>query len=313
MTQVPGITTQGRIWKRTCRITMNGHMVAEHFDEGDHRIAFEVERHNRIEPNKGRVQIYGLSQANRDLIRKRFDQARQSVLDGGGSGSVGDLVVEAGYDGNVEQLSKMDIVDIEQEPLDPGWVLNIEAQDGVLPFANSIVNESIAPGVDVNVVKTVLASAMKVAFLDADSEKEFQTALSEFSARQVQSGMVLQGPARQVMTDLLDSMDLAWSFQDGKLRLLRFDGTTTDHAVLLSPDSGLKEVGVRFRNLGRANVLCFLNPKLHPGRQVSIVDGVGAPQGAGIFRVDRVHHVGDTQEGPWDSNVDVRPSTLEAA
>lgn len=319
---IPGITTEGRLWKRAAKVTLNGHLVAafglaaspagsglSSSDELGHRIRFDVERHNRVEPNKGTVTIFGLNERNRTLISKRFDHARRSVLQAGG-GSVGDLVLEAGYDGATSQLTKMDVVDIEHEPLNPGWSTTITAQDGVVPWANSIVNESIVPGVSVETVMSLLAASMRIAFLDADSEKEFQAALSRFSSRAVDGGFVLQGPTRKVLTEFLESLDLAWSHQDGKLVLLRFDQARSDKAVLLSPSTGLKELGVRFRNLGRATVPAFLNARLHPGRQVSLVDSEDRPMGAGIFRIDHVKHIGDTQGGPWDSTIEVRPSRI---
>lgn len=306
---IPGLTVGSRVWKPAVRITASGMVVAQNLDRNGLRVAFRVVRHNRIEPNEAEVQIYGLATSTRTALTTAFERARDLILGKGGTGSIGDLVIEAGYDGVVQQLSKVDIIDIEHEELLPGWVTTIRGQDGVLPFQNAFINESLAPGVDINLVKNLLATSMKVAFLDADSEAAFSEAFSQFSQTKVDGGLVLQGPSREVLTDFLSSLKLAWSFQDGKLHLLRYDGTTLDKAVLLSPATGLKKP-LKIRNLGRATASSALNPLLTPGRQVSAVDSDGKPQGAGIFRVDQVEHTGDVLRGPWDSIVELRPSKV---
>jgi hypothetical protein len=154
-----------RFWKRAARVTLNGVPVAVNLNKDGLRVAFSCVRHNRIEPNEAECDIFGLDQASRDALTRAYDHARTLILAAvGAGGSVGDMVVEAGYDGVVAQLCKVDIVSITHEWLEPGWVTHIRGQDGVLPFANSIVNESLAPGVDVNLAKTILASAMKIAF-----------------------------------------------------------------------------------------------------------------------------------------------------
>ena len=307
---IPGLRVAERIWNRCARVRMAGVLVAEHKpDEDSHRIAFSIERHNRIEPNTAEVRIFGLSRTNRTAMTSAFEAARAVILGKGGVGAIGDLVVEAGNDGVLSQIAKMDVLSIEHEPLRPGWVTTIRAQDGVLPFQNSYTNASVAPGVDVNVVKSLLVASMKTAFLDADSESAFQEAFSGWTQKSPPGGMVLQGPTRKVMTEFLDSLDLAWSYQDGKMVLLRFDQTTKDVAVLLSPTHGLQRF--RARQLGRAHVLARLNPLLLPGRQVRVVDSNGAPKGAGTFRVDRALLEGDTDEdGPWSSELELRPATL---
>lgn len=307
---IPGLTLAERLWNRCARVKMAGVLVAEHKpDEDSHRIAFSIERHNRIEPNTAEVRIFGLSKTTRTAMTSAFDAARALILGKGGVGAIGDLVVEAGNDGVLSQIAKMDVLSIDHEPLRPGWVTTIRGQDGVLPFQNSYTNTSVAPGVDVNVVKSLLVASMKTAFLDADSEAAFQEAFAGWNQKTPPGGMVLQGPTRKVMTEFLDSLDLAWSYQDGKMVLLRFDQTTKDVAVLLSPTHGLQRFGTR--ELGRAHVLARLNPLLLPGRQVRVVDSNGIPKGAGTFRVDRALLEGDTDEdGPWSSELELRPAKL---
>jgi hypothetical protein len=306
---IPGVTAGERIWHRCARVSLNGKKIAEHLPQKPgHRIVLRIARTNRLEPNTGEVQIYGLAKEVRTAISSAFDAARKLILAGGGSGSIGDLVVEAGYDGVLEQVGKMDIISIEHEEADPGYVTTIKAQDGIFPFKHSVVSESLAPGVDVNLVKTVLAQSMRVAFLDADSEAAFQQALSTFQSKTLDGGLVLTGPSRKATTELLESLKLAWTYQDGKMVLLRFDGTKLDKAVLLGPQSGLQRFAEREE--GRAVAHARLNGKLSPGRQVSVVDGFGKPKGAGIFRVDNVTHNGDTDGGAWESACDLRPSAV---
>lgn len=299
-----------RIWNRGARVLVNGVKLAEKLPRKDgHRIEFRVHKHNKVEPNTADVRIFGLSPTERHAITSAFESARAAILAAGGSGSIGDLVIEAGYDGVLERLCKVDIIDVQHEPLRPGWATIIKGQDGIFPFAHSFVNETIGKGVDVDLVMKTLAASMQIAFLDADSETAFKDKLGQFTTSRLKGGFVLQGPTRKVMTELLDAMQLAWSYNDGRLELLRFDGTTVDEALRLSPSTGLGPVEVRAN--GRAVATFRLHPRANPGRQVQLEDELGKPYGAGLFRVDDAEHRGMTAEGPWETVAHMRPSAVE--
>lgn len=306
---ITGLTVGARVWKPAASITLNGVPFVLNLDREGYRISFRVVRHNRLEPNEAEVQVFGLHERTRTLLSANFEKARALLLGKGGTGSIGDMVISAGYDGIVSQLSKVDLIDIEHEDLQPGWVTTIRGQDGVLPFQNAFINESLAPGVDINLVKNLLTTSMQTAFLDADSEAAFSEAFASFSKTKVDGGIVLQGPAREVLTDFLTSLKLSWSYQDGKLVLLRYDGTTKDVAVLLAPSTGLMRK-LKVRSFGRATAHTALNPLCHPGRQVHVYDELGKMQGAGVYRIDQVEHAGDTHGGAWISTLELRPSKV---
>lgn len=307
----PGLTTGAALYQRTCRVTVGGTPIADYgFTEPGHDIAFRVSRNNQFQPNECEVVIHGLAKTKRDALTTAFEAARAIIVNSGGKGAIKDLRIEAGYAGIVELLAQMDITNLEHERGNGGgYATIIHGQDGIFPFGHSFVNESIAPGVDASLVMKTLQAAMGVAFLDADSEKAFQEALPAWTGKSLPGGMVLQGPSRKVLLDMLSSMRLTWSFQNGKLQLMQLDGTTTDLAVLLSPQTGLRNEP-KFGQLGACTTESALIPALAPGRQVSLVDGLGKPYGQGIFRVDEVEHTGGTYDGDWTSRCKLRPSAL---
>lgn len=303
---IPGIRVGHRLWKRCARIKLNGTTVAEHGPEGHgHRIVFRVSRHNRVEPNDADVQIYGLSKEKRQRLTTAFETARTRVINAGGYGSIGDLSIEAGYDGVMGQLCLMDIVDITHEDLAPGWCTTIIGRDGVLPYGNTVVNESFGPGVPLNLVLQTLATSMGVALDSPD----YHVALAQFTRKQVRNGFVLQGPAREKLTEICEALALSWSIQDGKLVLTRFDQVSRDQAVLLTPAHGLTK-RLQVRDFGRALAESRLNYLLSPMRQVQVLDSKGKPQGAGWYRIDQVDHSGDTDVGAWTSRLVLGASTL---
>lgn len=305
---IPNLTIGTRFFQRCARVRLGGKVVAESVRSHGNRIEFSVSLHNRIEPNEGEITIYGLGETTRNAITTAYDTARAAALAGGGNGSVGDVELDVGHDGLLGNVFKADITEIRHRKLRPGWQTTIVARDGLLPFANGIVNETIAPGVDVNLAMTALATSMRIAFLDVDSEDAFRDALGQFVARQNENGLVLQGTTRDVLVDLLESMKVAWTFQGGKLVLTRFDKTTTDVAVLLAPQTGLHDDGIEFRSLGRVTARAVLDPKLAPGRQVAITESTGRPVGSERYRIDRSNITGDTDGGAWDAVLDCRPT-----
>lgn len=305
---IPGLTAGAQLWQRAARVTVAGQVVGDSIGGDGHRISFSVTAHNRIDPNDGEITVFGLSQRNRDAISHAYDLAREAAIRGGGNGSVGDVTLEVGHDGVLSQVFKADITEIRHRRERPGWSTTITARDGLLPFANGIVNETIMPGVDINLAMTVIATSMRIAFLDVDSEGAFRDALTQFVARQNQGGLVLQGPTRDVLVELLESMRVAWTFEGGRLVLTRFDKTKTDFAVLLSPQTGLKLNGIEHRSLGRMSVTAVLNPKLLPGRQVAVTDELGLPIGSERHRIDKSQINGDTRGDEWDVVCDLRPT-----
>lgn len=308
------MTSATRNYHRMAAVWLHGTKIAECKKPPDdgHRISFSVRRTHRATPSTASIQIYGLAAEKRTQISEVFEAARAKLFAEGDTvqGCIKDVRLDIGYDGKVSTLLVSDIVDIVHEEISPaGYVTTITAQDGGAPWRGSTINEMLMPGVPIDMVITVLTKAFDVAVLDADARKVLSEAMTGFSTKAVAGGYVLQGPTSQVMTDLFESMGLELSYQNGKLQLLKFMETKADVAVVLQPQTGLLR-RPRWKRFGRVTLHCQAHPLLEPGRQVQLLDEAGAPQGAGIFRVDTAESTGDTHGGSWETVVEASPRNI---
>ena len=272
--------------------------------------SFTVFKHNRIEPNTSEVTIFNLNERTRNAIHTLFDEAfelgfEQRITTPGGS-----LRIEAGYGGVVEQLARADIVEVHSEHTGVDWTTTIRAQDGYVPWRYGFISQSISPGVDASLLWNLLLSSWKTA-AGAQAEAAFKEALPDFQAKIAQGGMVLHGDTKTEVLSLLESMKLKLTFQDGEIVLLPQNGTTTDVAVELNPNTGLLRRPT-FKERGFASAAALLNPKLHPGRQVRLAKADRTPWGVGTYRVDSVEHRGSIFDQDFVSLVELRPSSLRA-
>lgn len=325
---LPALTLGNPQFGRSCRIVVNdievarpGRTLAEiealpvqgGFPEAADTgldVAFVVTRHNRIEPNTTEVTIYNLSEAHRNELRSTFDALYELGFEERVVAPGGRVRVEAGYGGVVEVLAEADIVDLDEDYDGTTWALTITAQDGYVPWRYGFVSESIAPGVDASVLWNLMLSSWN-ASMGAEAEAAFMAALPDFQAKVVQGGMVLHGETREVVPEILESMKLKLSFQDGEIVLLPFEGATLDEAVELNPDTGL--LGrPRFKRNGMATASALLNPKLRPGRQVRLAKADRSVWGVGTYRIDWCEHRGTLPDGDWISTVELRPTKLGA-
>lgn len=335
---IAGATVGAEQWGRCVRITVND-TVIENFDGDGLDLSFRTFRHNRPEPNECDVTIYNLAEADRDRLTAQYNEARETALEqrladrksdfeqslgkifgdkqervreGSGIGPFGKLRIEAGRSpGDLRILAEAEISELDHDPPRQGgvdWVTNVKAMDGWVPWREGFVSQSVAPGVDISDLMKVLTSSWQAA-LGADAEKALLEGLSNFNARKVDGmGYVLHGPHREVATNLLDSMNLAVSFQNGEIQFLPYDGTTNDFAVVLDYDTGLLDRPYR-RALGKVQAMAYIDADLHPGRQIQLLE-FGDPVGAGIFRIDQVEQIGETFGNSWTATLQLRPTAL---
>lgn len=248
------------------------------------RCAFKVEQTLKPEPNKAEVSIWNLSEATRASLR----------------GVVVPVTLEAGYVGTRQVVFKGDIAadGVISTRDGPDWVTTLRAGDGEDLYRRTRVQESFAEGTK---IKDVLAKLLgkfgdsaKEAFQKAKAG-DFSGALDTFVG-----GAVMSGPAHDELTKLLAANGYTWSFQDGKVQILKAGEANTEPAVLLSSSTGL----LGSPEIGKGGVLKFrslLQPGLRPGRKVKIQSR--EIHGA-FFVVGKVVHTGDTHGNDWLSEVD---------
>lgn len=316
------------LFGRSCRIVVNTTAITNLRGDGLD-VTFRVVRHNRLEPNVADVQIFNLPKAIRDRLTAQYNEARRKAIEDRladaskpviagkelepGVGPFGRMRVEAGYGEDLEILSEGDITHLEHERASSGteWITRVRAQDGYVAWRYGFISESLGTGVDIGDVQRIISGSMKAA-LSPRSEAVLSGAIDGFKTTKVPNGYVMHGPSREVMADLVDSLNLIITFQNGELVLVPADDALQDLAVVLGPETGLLDPVVT-QELGKVTAPSLLNPKLVPHRQVHLTGTDGKVIGGGLFRVDEVEHRGQTLGEDWTSLSRLRPTDLLVA
>lgn len=266
-----------RLFDRVCSVTVGDVRIT------DLRMRFSVKRTIFREPNTIELVITNLSAVSRAALQV----ARVPVT------------VEAGYQGTSRVLFVGTARRIEHRKTGVDWETKLQSGDGELQLKGARVNTTLAPGASFQDAVRAVASSMGVAMGNLTEKLKGQDLAGAFAS--FSGGVALHGSAAMQLDRLLDTAGYGWSIQDGVLQLLRDDETTSDEAVLLSPQTGLvgtPEFGEWRTVLARS----LLQPDLRPGRRVQMEsDAV-----TGLFRVQAVTHRGDTHGADWYSDVELK-------
>lgn len=254
----------------------------------DLRITFNVELTSTEDPNKCKVTVTNLSADTRAQLSK-LPSAH--------------VVLEAGYTDTLARLFSGDVrrpTGIQHEKSGPDWVTTIECGDGEEAYRAARFTGSFAPGTPVADVARAIAKSFNIPtgnLDDAMAAGNFRQGIQTFSG-----GYSARGRASTQFRELMDSLGLESSIQDGKLQVLKPTETLKGKAVLLSKDTGMVgspsyDSGEGKKKVTTLKVKSLLQPAIRPGVQLR----VESEQVKGAFKVQTVVHAGDTHGGEWTS------------
>jgi hypothetical protein len=267
------------------------------------RIAFEVEKSLKPEPNTCELRITNLNADHRKQLQE------QKVIP---------VRLEAGYEPPAPSSGTLDAlagIGVDAKPTYPSifagdlrqawsdrqgsdWVTTIRSGDGGKAKRGARVQMSFRPGVRWQQIMTDL---VKKAGVEAGNALSEITGAAEFFTPTA-GPVSVSGGALDHLDRISRSFGFETSVQDGALQMLRLGKGLDSSIVELNGDTGL--VGspepandglVRFRSL--------MNPDIAPGRRVNVV----ARSMEGVFRVERATYSGDTAGGPWYVDVEGKP------
>lgn len=250
------------------------------------RADFQAEKHLGKEPNTCRISVTNLAETTRVALQGKPLYVR----------------LEAGYEGQVQRLFEGDLRWSQSVREGADWVTSLELGDGERAYRHARVPpRSYRAGVDVRTALTETARAMGLT-LPAEA-----AGLRELS-KQFTGGLTLSGVAADEMQRLLAPFGLVWSVQDGRLQILSASGTRADEALVISQDTGLigsPEYGApaNAKDKPVLSLRTLLYPSVTPGGKIL----VQARAVRGVFKVQRVTHVGDTHGGAWDTEIEATP------
>lgn len=253
------------------------------------RVTFEVKKSTGKDPNTADVRVFNL----KDESRARMQGKGQK------------LILQAGYEGTVAQLFSGDSTLIDHAHKGPEWETRILCGDGERAYRFARVSESFAPGTR---VQDVIAHLARSSGLDLGNALERAAAI-QGPLQQYAQGLTLHGRTAGALDQVLRSVGLTWSVQDGALQLLGPAETLPGQVVVVSADTGLvgsPEQGTPDKK-GGPQVLKFrvlLNPLLRPGARVLLRSRAHT----GTFKLGAVVHRGDTRGTDWYTDVEATPA-----
>lgn len=263
------------------------------------QIKFKVEKHLVRTPNQAEIKIVNLAEVSRnDLVR-----------------GPAKVRLEAGYDGTPRLLFLGDIRFGSNDHNGTEWETKLQLGDGARAYAEARHNRSYAKGTPVTTVVGDLAKAFGVSPPDLSQLTELQTRLS--------TGETVTGWVADELERVLAPYGMSFSFQDGRLQIMRYDDVIPNVRRVLAPppDGGIIGAPVidppkirappkRGRRSGKARELKVpklkikhtLYPELTPGETVDVEsDSIN-----GTFRIDAVTHEGDLWGAEWVTHIEGR-------
>lgn len=264
----------------------------------DLRISFNIELNLVGYPSMGSIQIYNLNKSNRNKIKEEFTK----------------VTLYAGYGEDLPIIFSGDLVNVTHEKQGPDWVTVMYCGDSIRSINNSTIHKSLPPGQTTESVFKELVNEME------GVTKGITGGLKDCitKKRSLLRGLVLSGNVKDWLDKLAQNCGFDYSINNGVIETTEKDQPLTDEpVVIISQTSGmigspeLTEVGVKVKNL--------LLPQLKLGRQIEIKSisakinignlvfrQIPPTIGEGLYRIDKINHVGDTRGNDWFSNIEGR-------
>lgn len=266
------------------------------------RVAFEIERTLRHQPNKAKLSIWNLTRDHQAQIEQAADA--QVVIEAGHDDArgletlfVGELFRARG-NANAHGAGAQPAIRSDRSAVDV--VTHVEARDGGRAYQGARISQSFAPGVSVATVLRACAVALGVGAGNVDDVADL--AELEIGGDRFPEGTVLRGQAAREMTRVLASLGLRWSVQHGAIQVVAAGGALRSQAVRLAADTGLvgsPAVGTR----GRVKVTALLTRDLWPGRIVLLE----SDRARGRYVCRAVKYRGDSHANDWYAECDLAP------
>jgi hypothetical protein len=250
------------------------------------RVQFEIKRSVAKSPNPATIKISNLAEDSRG----RFN--RMPVY----------VILRAGHDGVLRPLFEGNVQRSISELKGTDWETKVQVADGGRAYAHAEFTRSYAPPVRAIQVLSDAAASMGCALPpEAEQSPELRQALT--------AGVSVHGPTRDTVTKILAPYGFNWSIQNGRLQILKQGATNRRRAWVVDEDAGMigspdSTLPHKPGKVAEVTVKVLLFPEIVPGDSIQLTSRVF--RGA-TFRVNDVHHKGDTHGNDWTTTLKCVP------
>lgn len=252
------------------------------------RCAFKVTKSLEQTPNQCVLTVYNLSKDRRAQLQKKGTK----------------VFLQAGYTGTVRQIFSGDARLVQSKQQGPDWMTEFQCGDGERAYRFARFSETYRPGTSVEQVVRALAAALNI---DASNAvQQVTNARGPAGLDQFVYGYAYHGKASDALGEILRSVGLSWSIQDGKLQVLSSTDVAQGQVVVISKESGMVDSPVfntpkDEEGAPTLSVKTLLQPAILCGGSVEI----RSESVNGQFKVLSLTHEGDTNGGPWHTSLEL--------
>ena len=280
---------EGLQWLRACSLVV-ADSSGKGVDLGELRVVFSTKKGDTQTPNSAEIRVYNLSGVTISRMKREFTRV---VLQAGYQSNSGII-----FDGNIRSAHT------GRENGTDTW-LDIVAADGDRAYNFATVNTTLAAG-------STPADRVNVCQQSFAGKGVGAGHVPELGGGGLPRGKVMYGMARKFMRDEAQTTECSWSFQDGKMQMVKNVGYLPGEAVVLTHETGL--VGTPEQTNEGIKVRCLLNPKLRVGGRIKLDNksiqqaktdlkaGAQRPpkmDSDGFYRILKVEFSGNTRGNDW--------------
>lgn len=276
-----------RNFLRDYRLTIQG--TGEELSIKGLRVVFGITHDLFGYPQQAKFDIYNLS---RDRINQIQDEFQG-------------IYFAAGYAGDVKQIFNGQIRNVVHTKRGTETVTEIYAGNAERALKEAFSVHSFEPGTDLEtIIYTITGDMQGVTIANLDGIN-----------RKITSDRTFSGPSRKVLDALSSEFEFWWSVIDGQLYTFGKEGALTEEdTLLINKNTGMID-SPSVTEIG-ANVKILLNPNATPFKIIQIESAtpnislgdlnfrkVNKTMGAGLYRINKVVHSGDTRSSEWFSTI----------
>lgn len=263
------------------------------------RINFKIEKSLVGYPNLGNIKWYNLSENSRNQIEEKGLK----------------IQLFAGYlDTGVPLLFDGDIINVVHLYAKPDWITEIFAADGVNILSQSTINKTLPAGVDTEQIYNELIGQMQG--ISKGVTEGLKNCLS--GKRSLLRELQLSGNVKDWLDKISKDCGFEYSINDGVIETVPTGLPVSDEPpVVINQKSGMigsperTEIGVNVKNLllpalklGRTIRVEAISQRLNVGNL--FFRKVPSVKNKGIYRIDKLIHIGDTHDNPWETQIQAR-------
>lgn len=265
-------------FNRIYSITISPNLLIENLKE-NLKIKFEIKKSLQLKSNFSRVDIYNLSEKERNAISS--EQYAFFEMQCGYSEDVGLIKIAQG-----------NVSDVTHYVSAPDVITTIYSKDGFKAIKNNYIQLSFTENTS---TKTIIDTIIQKIGLPLR--------FSNLKPQNIKNGYSFIGTVSDALQDLAMQYDFEWSIQNGQIQILTKNSSTTLKAFLLSAETGLignpnrtiKNKDFEKKEKGEYSVFCLLNPQLEVGDLISI----DSNSLKGTFLIKELTHIGDNMGNEW--------------